>query len=144
MTEKILAVQQMQDYIAAHLSEKITLCDLSCAAGYSPFYCARIFKELTGLAPADYIRRPRLSESALRLRDEQCKVIDTAYDFGYDSVDGCQMAFRNAFGCNPYEYAKFPIPNSSSSFHSLWRSIQNIVEGAKINGTYRKCLYSSS
>ena len=53
MTEKILAVQQMQDYIAVHLSEKITLCDLSRAVGYSPFYCARIFKELTGLAPAD-------------------------------------------------------------------------------------------
>ena len=103
MTEKILAVQQMQDYIAVHLSEKITLCDLSRAAGYSPFYCARIFKELTGLAPADYIRRIRLSESALRLRDEQCKVIDIAYDSGYDSVDGYQRAFRNAFGCNPYE-----------------------------------------
>lgn len=74
--EKILAVQQMQDYIAAHISEKITLCDLSEAARYSPFYCARIFKELTGFAPADYIRRLRLSRSALRLRDEACKVIE--------------------------------------------------------------------
>ena len=34
MTEKILIVQQMQDYIAAHLSEKITLCDLS-SIGYA-------------------------------------------------------------------------------------------------------------
>lgn len=110
MTEKVLAVQQMQDYIAVHLSEKITLCDLSCTAGYSPFYCARIFKELTGLTPAAYIRRLRLSSSALRLRDEQCKVIDIAYDAGYDSVDGYQRAFRNEFGCNPYEYAKAPIP----------------------------------
>ena len=48
----------MQDYIAGHLSEKITLCDLSYTAGYSPFYCARIFKELTGLAPADYELHP--------------------------------------------------------------------------------------
>ena len=110
MTEKILAVQQMQDYIAVHLSEKITLCDLSRAAGYSPFYCARIFKELTGLAPADYIRRIRLSESALRLRDEQCKVIDIAYDSGYDSVDGYQRAFYREFGLNPSDYMKNPVP----------------------------------
>ena len=75
VTEKILAVQQMQDYIAEHLSERITLCDLSGIAKYSPFYCARIFKELTGLAPAEYIRRLRLSRSALRLRDETCKVM---------------------------------------------------------------------
>lgn len=112
MTEKVLAVQRMQDYIAAHLSEKITLCDLSGVAVYSPFYCARIFKELAGLAPADYIRRLRLSRSALRLRDETCKVIDLAYDTGYDSVDGYQRAFRSAFGCNPYEYAKRPVPLS--------------------------------
>ena len=69
MTEKILAVQQMQDYIEQHLTEKITLYDLSCAARFSPFYCARIFKELTGLSPADYIRKLKLSKSALRLRD---------------------------------------------------------------------------
>ena len=127
----------MQDYIATHLSEKITLCDLSCAAGYSPFYCARIFKELTGLAPADYIRRLRLSESALRLRDEQCKVIDTAYDFGYDSVDGYQRAFRNAFGCNPYEYAKSPIPLPlftpyGVKFKTLWKEQKSMEHIANV------------
>lgn len=137
MTEKILAVQQMQDYIAVHLSEKITLCDLSRAAGYSPFYCARIFKELTGLAPADYIRRIRLSESALRLRDEQCKVIDIAYDSGYDSVDGYQRAFRNAFGCNPYEYAKSPMPLPlftpyGVKFKTLWKEQKSMEHVANV------------
>ena len=131
MTEKVLVVQQMQDYIAAHLSEKITLCDLSGMAMYSPFYCARIFKELTGLAPADYIRRLRLSRSALRLRDEPCKVTDLAYDTGYDSVDGYQRAFRNAFGCNPYEYAKSPIPFPlftpyGVKFRTLWKERETV------------------
>ena len=126
MTEKILAVQRMQDYIDAHLTEKITLCDLSNAALFSPFYCARIFKELTGLSPADYIRRLRLSRSALRLRDDKRKVVDVAYDIGYDSVDGYQRAFYNEFGCNPHEYAKSPIPLSlftpyGVKFRSLWK-----------------------
>jgi len=48
MTEKEEAVQRMQDYIAAHLTERITLADLSEAACYSPWYSARLFKELTG------------------------------------------------------------------------------------------------
>lgn len=128
----------MQDYIAGHLSEKITLCDLSRAAGYSPFYCARIFKELTGLAPADYIRRLRLSGSALRLRDEQRKVIDIAYDFGYDSVDGYQRAFRNAFGCNPYEYAKSPITLPlftpyGVKFKTLWKEQKSMEHIANVS-----------
>ena len=132
MTEKVLIVQQMQDYIEAHLSEKITLGALSGMARYSPFYCARIFKELTGLAPAEYIRRLRLSRSALRLRDESCKVVDLAYDTGYDSVDGYQRAFRNAFGCNPHEYAKSPVPLPlftpyGVKFRTLWKE-REIVE----------------
>lgn len=135
MTDKVLAVQRMQDYIATHAAEKITLCDLAEVALFSPFYCARIFKELTGLAPADYIRRLRLSHSALRLRDEKCKVIDLAYESGYDSVDGYQRAFHNEFGCNPREYAKEPVPLSlftpyGVKFRDLWKenkTMENIA-----------------
>ena len=110
MTEKTLAVQRMQDYIEAHYRDRITLCDLAEAAHFSPFYAARIFRELTGFAPSDYIRRLRLSKSALRLRDEHCKIIDVAFDIGYESVDGYQRAFLREFGCNPREYANAPVP----------------------------------
>lgn len=51
MTEKILAVQRMQDYIALHLTEAITLADLAREACYSPWYAARIFRELHGPCP---------------------------------------------------------------------------------------------
>lgn len=112
MTDKVEAVQRMQTYIEAHLTEHITLADLSEAAFFSPWYSARIFKELTGVAPADYIRRLKLSKSALRLRDEACRIIDVAYDMGFDSVDGYQRAFFREFACNPKEYAMNPIPLS--------------------------------
>ena len=52
MTDKTLAVQRMQDYIECHLTGGITLADLASAAQFSPWHAARIFKELTGLAPA--------------------------------------------------------------------------------------------
>ncbi|MDY3985614.1 AraC family transcriptional regulator, partial [Dysosmobacter sp.] len=67
MEEQMEAVQRMQDYIAAHLEETITLADLAAASRYSPWYAARLFRERTGLSPAQYIRRLRLSRSALRL-----------------------------------------------------------------------------
>ena len=131
MTEKEEAVQRMQDYIAAHLTERITLADLSEAACYSPWYSARLFKELTGLAPADYIRRLKLSKSALRLRDETCRIIDVAYDMGFGSVDGYQRAFFREFGCNPKEYALNPIPLSlftpfGVKFRELWKETSNM------------------
>ena len=110
MKERIEAVQRMQDYIESHWQEAISLADLSEASHFSPWYSARLFKELTGLSPADYIRRLKLSRSALRLRDEDCRIIDAAFDMGFGSVDGYQRAFHREFGCNPREYAAHPVP----------------------------------
>ena len=110
MTEQILAVQKMQDYIEAHLAEEITLAVLADICSLSPWYAHRLFREHTGYAPAEYIRRMRLAKSALRLKAEHTKIIDVAFDLGFASVDGYTRAFRKEFGINPGEYAKSPVP----------------------------------
>lgn len=136
MTDKIDAVQRMQSYIEAHLLEEITLAKLAEEAHFSPWYSARIFRELTGFSPADYIRRLRLSKSIFRLRDEQIKVIDVASDMGFVSVDGYQRAFRKEFGCNPKEYAKNPMPLSlfipyGVKFRNTWKKEKTTMQNVK-------------
>lgn len=110
MQEQLLAVQRMQNYIADHIETAITLADLANVSYFSPWYSYRLFKEYTNFTPADYIRRLKLSKSALRLRDEKCRVIDVAFDLGFQSTEGYQRAFFKEFGCNPSEYAKKPVP----------------------------------
>lgn len=112
MDERILAVQQMQEYIANHLNEEIDLSALSSVSRFSPWYSYRIFKNYTGLSPADYVRRLRLSQSAMRLKSEKIKIIDLAFELGFGSVDGYTRAFFREFGCNPSEYSKNPVPIS--------------------------------
>lgn len=110
MQEQIEAVQRMQDYIATHIGEDITLADLAAAAMFSPWYARRIFIVHTGVTPSDYIRRLRLRHSALRLRDEKINVSDIALDLGFGSVDGYTRAFAREFGCTPKQYALNPTP----------------------------------
>ncbi|MGI6151333.1 MAG: helix-turn-helix domain-containing protein [Christensenellales bacterium] len=110
MDEQIQAVRNMQAYIAEHLDDGITLADLARVSHFSPWYAHRLFAHHTGCTPADYIRRLRLSNSALKLRDESCKIADVAFAFGFKSVDGYQRAFFREFGCNPKEYANHPVP----------------------------------
>ena len=110
MEEQRAAVQRMQTYIEKHINEAITLADLSATSSYSPWHSYRIVREWLNITPADYIRRLRLSKSALRLRDEDVRVIDVALDCGFSSVDGYQRAFFREFGCNPREYAGSPVP----------------------------------
>ena len=110
MKEQILAVQRMQDYIETHLMQEITLGDLAGISMFSPWYSYRLFRQYTGLTPADYIRKLKLSKSAQQLKADGCKVIDIAYQMGFCSVDGYQRAFYREFGCNPGTYAIHQVP----------------------------------
>lgn len=108
--ENINAVQRMQDYISEHISEPITLYMLAGAAGYSPWHSSRIFKEMTGKTPFEYIRSFRLSRAAMKLRDEDVKIIDVAFDFVFDSHEGFTRAFTKQFGITPQHYCKETPP----------------------------------
>lgn len=108
--ETVIAVQKMQEYIDSHIYEKISLKQLSCAAGYSPWYAARIFKEITGRAPFDYIRALRLTAAARSLQGREHSVIDVSLDFVFDSHEGFTRAFSKAFGLPPKEYIRRTPP----------------------------------
>lgn len=108
--EKINAVQKMQDYIETHLHEPITLKNLASVAGYSPWYAAKIFKELLEKSPFEYVRALRLSKAAMVLRDGGEKVIDVAFDFVFDSHEGFTRAFSKEFGISPKKYSKVKKP----------------------------------
>lgn len=110
MKEQILAVQRMQDYIEAHLDEKIGLSELASASLFSPWYSYHLFQEYIGLTPSGYIRRLRLAKAALRIKNEHIRMIDVAFDLGFGSVDGFTRAFTREFGMCPSTYAAEPVP----------------------------------
>ena len=110
MKEQIQAVQKMQDYIEKNLDGDINMADLARVSCFSPWHSYRLFKSLTGFTPADYIRRLRLSQSATKLRTENRRIADVAFEMGFGSVDGYTRAFYREFGCNPGEYARNPVP----------------------------------
>lgn len=110
MQEQIEAVQRMQEYIEKHLRESISFADVAKASLFSPWHARRLFIEFTGVTPSEYIRKLRLKQSVLKLRDENVNILDVALDSGFGSTDGYQRAFRKEFGCNPSDYAADPIP----------------------------------
>jgi AraC-like DNA-binding protein len=104
LSDKVAAVQRMQDYIVAREDEEITLDELCGAAGYSKYHALRIFKEQTRRTPFEYHRALRLTKAAEALRDSDSKVIDVAMDAAFDSHDGFTRAFARQFGITPQKY----------------------------------------
>jgi len=141
--EKINAVQRMQDYITDNITNKITLHDLAQVAGYSPWHSARIFKELLGKTPFEYIRSFRLTQAALKIRDKSAKIIDVAFDFVFESPEGFTRAFSKQFGMNPSFYSKNTpplklfMPNRIRDYYlTLQRGENTMSENAKTNTVF--------
>lgn len=95
MTEQVLAAQRMQDYIEKHKTEEISLSDLARASLFSPWYAFRLFRNVLGLTPAEYIRKYRLTQAAKQLRGGEVKVIDAAMDSYDPSVIGYRWDDEN-------------------------------------------------
>lgn len=108
--DQVSAVQRMQAFIEANISRPVSLLELARAAGYSPWHSARIFREMTGKAPFEYIRALRLSRAALRLGGKPGRIIDVALDFVFDSHEGFTRAFAREFGLTPRDFLKNPRP----------------------------------
>ena len=104
------AVRRMQAHILLHLHEEITADELARVAGYSAWHAKRMFRQLTGLPPFEYIRRLRLSKAALALRDAPASVLEVALDSAFDSHAGFTRSFSREFGLTPSQYRRQPRP----------------------------------
>lgn len=103
-------MHRAQAFIERHLDEPITLQALARAAGCSPWHLSRIFREVTGKTPFEYVRAFRLSQAAQRLVAEDARVVDVALDFLFDSHDGFTRAFSRRFGMTPSRFRKLRPP----------------------------------
>lgn len=93
------------DYIEQHLTEEISLEEISRYAGVSDYHFRKIFYYLSGMTLSEYIRNRRLSEANKDLLNKE-SVTDVAYKYGYESIDGFTRAFKAWSGFLPSEVAK--------------------------------------
>jgi AraC-like DNA-binding protein len=107
--DKINAVSRMQKHIADN-PENATLECVGAAAGYSKYYAARLFKEVIGKTPGEYILASRLTRAAEGLRDTGGKIIDAALQSGFGSHDGFTRAFTRQFEITPQRYKRETPP----------------------------------
>ena len=91
-------IQNVLDYIEAHITDELETKELAKLAYISPFYFQRLFSALCGMGVGEYIRCRRLSLAGEELASTNAKVIDVAAKYGYDSPDSFNRAFRRFHG----------------------------------------------
>ena len=91
-------------WIDAHSHQAITLDDAAAQAGISPFHFLRLFSEVLGVTPHQYLVRSRLRHAARRLADDDSPVTDIAYDVGFADLSNFVRTFHRAAGASPLRF----------------------------------------
>jgi Uncharacterized protein conserved in bacteria len=69
----------------------------------SPFYFQQGFKIMTGYSIGEYLRNRRLYLAALDVIQNEEKIIDLAYKYGYDTPESFTKAFTRFHGVSPMQ-----------------------------------------
>lgn len=102
----LTGIQRGLDYIEAHLTEEISLKSVAKEAYCSAYYFQKVFGILCGMTVGEYIRNRRLSQAGSELSATDCKVIDVALKYGYETPESFSRAFTKFHGITPSEAKK--------------------------------------
>ena len=89
------------DYMEQNLKKKITSEQIAFHSTYSVFHFSRVFIELTGMSPGEYLRRRRLTLAAKEILFDGKEIIDTALEYQFQTQEGFTRAFKDYFDITP-------------------------------------------
>ena len=99
--EWIKGIQRAINYMEEHITESIDYEEVAKQAYSSSFHFQRVFSILCDYTLGDYIRMRRMSLAGNELTSSDCKIIDIALKYGYDSPESFSRAFAKFHGVTP-------------------------------------------
>lgn len=90
-------------YISEHLSERITLDDLTKKFYLSKYYLCHEFKRVTGFTVFDYIRYKRILSAKMKFQNGQM-INEVCRELGYEDYSNFYRTFKKITGMSPKEY----------------------------------------
>ena len=99
-------VLQAARFINEHFRQQISATDIAAAAGFSPNYLSRKFREAAGIGVHDYLVFIRLRNAAFELLSTEDSVTDIALRNGFSDSNYFKDVFKKKYGMTPREYRK--------------------------------------
>lgn len=115
-----ITIQCVIKWIEMNLDEDLSTEIVAHRAGYSKWHLQRIFKSETGHSMGSYIKRRKLTEIARALETNNCKILDLAFKYNFNSQQSLTRCFTKYFG----------IPPSKCRYHHesiKWRYCESLL-----------------
>jgi two-component system, response regulator YesN len=99
-------IESVLDYIHHRYTGNISRETIAGALNVDPILLGTDFKAATGKSLKQYINQLRLDHAYRLLFETQDKIIDIAYEAGFESLRTFNRVFSNAMGDTPSNYRK--------------------------------------
>lgn len=93
-------------YIRAHPEQKLPLSQLAEISHLSVYYYSHLFKEMTGVSPAEYIIKTRIETAKTLLTTTTLSIAEIANQVGYQNAGNLITLFTKRVGCSPARFRK--------------------------------------
>lgn len=100
------SIRQAVVFINCHLSEPLTLSDISLVVHLNPSHLSRQFKRETGLSLNSYINKQRIALAKVFLETGKLSLSEIATEVGYANSDYFSKVFKREVGLTPTAYTK--------------------------------------
>ncbi len=101
-------VNEAKKYIQENYADSsLSVERLAEVAGYSDKYFSKIFKEVSGSLPSEYIRLVRIERAKELLGNKNIKISEVYGKVGFVNSSHFFTSFKNEIGMTPSEYRKF-------------------------------------
>lgn len=99
-------VGHAQRFISDNVRQKLSVPMVAREVGVSPSYLTALFHKNLQISPGEYIRRAKLQESKLMIREGKMNFTEIAQLLQYSTVHHFSRQFKEKFGITPTEYAR--------------------------------------
>lgn len=98
------AVERVISNVSQKLDESVTLDEMARMAFFSPFHFNRVFHEITGLPPMQFLYALRIEAAKRLLLTSRMSVTEICFEVGYNSLGTFTSRFTELVGLSPRKF----------------------------------------
>ena len=106
-------VNQLTEYVDAHLGDPTLVKDMAGKAGLSPDHFARRFKITAEMSPKQHVLKRRVEKVGELLRTGRFNVTEAAREVGFHDLSHLNRCFRNYYGYSPKTVLNTGLPTDT-------------------------------
>lgn len=104
------------DFINSHLSENVTIKEISVACGISSTYLQKLFKNQFGKTIHDFIIEKKLTQAKNMLEKSSFSIADIALQCGFGCREQLNYEYKKVYGISPAKHRKTICENNIRHF----------------------------